>query len=272
MQYREVFCSIAPDQEEELHNRFAVLGFCSYAITTDYKTSTLSIYAAAADIPPAVHKILVEMELPVLANSDQSEAELLAETHSHHAFALTTSEPVFTVSPDQTGPHTILIPPSPAFGDGRHPATRLAAELICQAQPVGESILDLGCGTGILGILALKLGASAVDFCDYDADSVRATGSICNLNGIINPTVFSSDLLADVTQHYSFLIANIYADLLEQLLPSKKLRETVSGDCVLSGIHERHHEHIRTCITDAGYRIQAHLSEEHWHAFWIQPL
>jgi len=77
----------------------------------------------------------------------------------------------------------IRMDPGSAFGTGSHPTTRLCLEALEKAPPVGALVADLGCGSGVLGLAALGLGATAVVAADTDSLAVRATGDNRELNG-----------------------------------------------------------------------------------------
>jgi ribosomal protein L11 methyltransferase len=84
---------------------------------------------------------------------------------------------------EHAGRDLIRIDPGSAFGTGSHPTTRLCLEALERLAPIDQRVADLGCGSGILGLGALRLGARCVAAADTDPLAVRATGSNGELNG-----------------------------------------------------------------------------------------
>ena len=180
--------------------------------------------------------------------------------------------------PDHELRALIRMPAGGGFGDGQHPATGLACALIAQLSTdgalTGTRVLDLGCGTGLLGVLASKLGAARVDFSDVDLDSVRHTQACCAMNEVtINgdaAEVFQSDLLADLPERtYDLLIANLYGEFLVTMLEDPRLSGYLShGQLVLSGISEGKRAMVESALDLAGFRIDRRLEHRTKDASW----
>jgi len=140
-----------------------------------------------------------------------------------------------TLPEDAQEPVVLHLDPGLAFGTGTHPTTALCLEWLDGADLHGKSVVDFGCGSGVLGIAALLLGASRVVAVDHDPQAVRATRDNARDNGV------SDRLIAclpaeDPWQTADVVLANILAGTLIEL--STLLVEAVkpSGYLVLSGI------------------------------------
>jgi predicted RNA methylase len=158
----------------------------------------------------------------------------------------------------------LRLPPIAAFGDGRHPTTRIGARLMRGMLWKGKRVLDLGCGTGVLGVLASRWGAASVAFSDIDADAVRATRACCKLNGLKPAAVARSDLLASVRGEFDVVIANLYADVLLALARDPRLERALpSGELVLSGVAAKRRKQVERAFTALGFRRVA-VDEEAW--------
>ena len=121
----------------------------------------------------------------------------------------------YTAEPDDI---VVEIDPGMAFGSGVHETTRMCLELLQKHIKPGDAVLDVGCGSGILGIAAAKLGAGQVLALDYDGISVRVTKDNAQINSIKNVTVRESDLLQNADDGpYDIVIANIIADIIIKL-------------------------------------------------------
>jgi ribosomal protein L11 methyltransferase len=109
-----------------------------------------------------------------------------------------------------------VIDPGRAFGTGGHPTTRLTLELLQELE--GGSLLDVGCGSGVLSIAAAKLGLGPVVGIDVDADAIEVTLANARVNRVAL-TAFESDALVDELPPTRFVVANIALDVVERLLP-----------------------------------------------------
>lgn len=137
-------------------------------------------------------------------------------------------------APDPTAVN-IKLDPGLAFGTGTHETTALCLEWLDQADLSGTHVLDYGCGSGILAIAALLLGAQHADACDLDPQALDATRANADNNGVSERLHLSlPEGLADGTA--DVLLANILATPLLELAPSLADRVRTGGHLVLSGI------------------------------------
>lgn len=136
---------------------------------------------------------------------------------------------------------TILLDPGLAFGTGTHPTTRLCLEWLDAHPPRNARVLDYGCGSGILGIAALKLGASKVFAVDHDPQALLSTQSNAEKNGFSETEILAllPDALAPkLPAKVDLLVANILADPLIALAPLFAEFVRSGGVIVLSGLLE----------------------------------
>ncbi len=137
--------------------------------------------------------------------------------------------------PDQTDAVVVELDPGLAFGTGTHATTALCLEWLDRAELGGKLVMDFGCGSGILAIAALRLGAERVIAVDHDPQALQATRDNAEKNGVLEKLEIHEvgeipDLMSDI------LLANILAAPLIELEPILSSRVRKGGELVLSGI------------------------------------
>ncbi len=140
----------------------------------------------------------------------------------------------------------IDLDPGLAFGTGNHPSTALCLEWLAGAELEGRRILDYGCGSGVLGIAALKLGAVHAQATDIDPQALLATTENASSNGVAARLHSSPPEHLDApTASYDVVLANILAGPLMSLAPLLAQHVTVGGWIVLAGLLQRQADEVR---------------------------
>ena len=163
--------------------------------------------------------------------------------------------------------------PGLIFGTGSHPTTRMCLEQLQQLSP--RRVLDLGCGSGILGIAALLLGAETASGVDIDE---KAPGVVCAnaaLNGIYADrlTVIAGDVIGDegvrrqLAGAYDLVLANIVADVIIALAPFVPDWLAPGGVFICSGIIEGRQYEVARALERAGLVITERRKSEEWYCF-----
>jgi ribosomal protein L11 methyltransferase len=136
------------------------------------------------------------------------------------------------------GERVIELEPGRAFGTGLHETTRLVAEVLAErGEPLRAArVLDVGCGSGVLSLVALALGAPAVRAIDVDPDAVAVTRENAERNGLASRVVADEAPVGDLGERYDIVLANIEARTLIELAPALIARVAPGGLLVLSGI------------------------------------
>lgn len=140
--------------------------------------------------------------------------------------------PSWHESPDPAAINLIL-DPGMAFGTGSHPTTRLCLEWLERTVQSGDSVLDYGCGSGILAIAAAKLGAARVAGVDIDPQAVEAANANAERNAV---TAEFSDSAAPLAGEYDVVVANILSNPLRVLAAAICAHVRSGGSLALSGI------------------------------------
>ena len=155
----------------------------------------------------------------------------------------------------------ILLDPGLAFGTGSHPTTRLCLRWLADHLQAGETMLDYGCGSGILAIAAVKLGAASATGVDVDSQAVQASRD----NAIANKvTDIRFHLPGDAASgSYDLVVANILTNPLCMLAPLLANATRQGGRIVLSGILEKQAQDVMK-IYQQWYDLDAPIFEEGW--------
>ena len=156
-------------------------------------------------------------------------------------------------------PAALRLDPGLAFGTGSHPSTRLVLQFLERTLRGGESVLDYGCGSGILAIAAAKLGARKVDAVDLDPQALETTAANARANGVAVRVAAPEALPA---AHYDIVVSNILAQPLMLLAPLLASRTAPGGRIALSGILESQAEEVVRAY--AGCFDMTASAEEGW--------
>ena len=144
------------------------------------------------------------------------------------------------------GAADISIDPGRAFGSGHHPTTRLAIAALHEAVVSGASVLDVGCGTGILSIAAAKLGAKRVVGIDLDYDILEVADANVEANRVSSIVQLRTDPLGTIDDDYDVVVANI---VIGDLLPlMATLVDLTKGVLILSGFLDDQFERLLAAV------------------------
>ena len=175
----------------------------------------------------------------------------------------------------ENGRVKLILNPGLTFGTGSHATTRLCLTALDRLIQGGEKVLDLGCGSGILSIAALRLGASRAFACDVDPTCVNVANENAALNGV-DPacyTVRAGDVTADrelareFGGDYDVVVANIVADVIIALAPRVRPLLKQGGVFLCSGIIDDRAAEVRQKLTDAGWTVEEENSSEGWFSY-----
>jgi ribosomal protein L11 methyltransferase len=134
------------------------------------------------------------------------------------------------------GVRSIVLEPGRAFGTGLHETTGLVAEVLAGEPLDGKTVLDVGCGSGILSLVAVALGARRARALDVDPDAVAVTRENAERNGWADRIEADAAQVATLEEAYPVVVANIEAKTLVDLAPGLLARTEPGGLLVLSGI------------------------------------
>lgn len=158
----------------------------------------------------------------------------------------------------------VLIDPGMAFGTGTHESTKLCLTLFSELNCEEKSVVDIGAGSGILGITASVCGAKSVYLSDIDEVAVKACRENAELNQIKNATITCDDLIKNADIKGDIVFANITADILIML--SKDIGNCLNenGYIILSGIIKARYNEVLAAYLQAGFSLDKSLVDGEW--------
>ena len=183
--------------------------------------------------------------------------------------------------PEHAERKLIAMDPGSAFGTGSHPTTRLcleALELLAAMTPEGLAglrVADLGCGSGVLGLAALRLGAASVAAVDTDSLAVRATADNAALNGLtpqVRVQLGSVEALAELLegQPADLLLCNILAPVIQALCPAFNTVLAANGVGLLSGLLVDQAPALQLALRDEGWQAELTAEQSQWGLMTIR--
>ncbi len=173
----------------------------------------------------------------------------------------------------ESGELVITMDPGMAFGTGHHATTSLAlafVDKIVTQEKEKQRVLDVGTGTGILGMGAALFGASRVLGIDNDPEAVRIAGENVLLNGLEGVMEVAATPLSEIRSEYTLIAANIIHDVLVEMRDELKRLLVGGGNLVLSGIlHGEQEENIIRYYGEIGFTVKGKEQREEWAALWM---
>ena len=164
----------------------------------------------------------------------------------------------------------IRMDPGSAFGTGSHPTTRLCLEALEACPPQGLLVADLGCGSGVLGLASLCLGADAVLAADTDSLAVRATAGNRSLNQCseqrLQVSLGSVETLQALLagRRADLLLCNILAPVIEALSPGFESLIAPNGRALLSGLLVDQAPRLKDVLAAQGWQVTQELAQGRW--------
>jgi len=156
----------------------------------------------------------------------------------------------------KNGEIVVELDPGMAFGTGTHETTILCARMLEKYVEEGNKVIDVGCGTGILSIIAARLGAAHVEAVDIDDVAVRVALENCAINGVSQRISVSRGVLADLAlQKADIVVANIIADVVIGLSEHVPKYLKAGGLLLVSGIIKERKEDVKSTYTALGFQL-----------------
>ena len=171
----------------------------------------------------------------------------------------------------QAGEQVVLLDSNMAFGTGEHETTSMCVELMQEYITPNSVCIDVGCGSGILGISAIKLGAQKAYLTDIDPIAVDSALHNAKLNGVADKTVVAhSNLLENTDVQGDVMMANITGEVLKMLAPSIPKNLKADGVLILSGIIESRLAMVKQAYEAVGMQVILERRKGEWFALVLK--
>lgn len=173
------------------------------------------------------------------------------------------------------GDRILEIDPASTFGTGQHHTTKMVMETLEEIVSGGERILDLGCGSGILSIAALLLGAESAAICDVFENAVKTASENIEKNGFTAYAAHCGNVIEDkalrgeIGGGYDVVCANIVADVIIGMSPLFKGFVKDGGRLIVSGIIDERAGEVTAALSENGWKVLSSKNEEGWNCILL---
>ncbi|WP_159564496.1 50S ribosomal protein L11 methyltransferase [Streptococcus halichoeri] len=261
-------------QEDRFGELYPDIEQSEVVAVTGYFPDTMNLTEVQASIQAGLQRLMHSgLEVgPATIESHQLVEEDWAENwKKYYAPARITHDvtivPLWTDYAAQPQEKVIKLDPGMAFGTGTHPTTKMSLFALEQVLRGGETVIDVGTGSGVLSIASSLLGAKAIYAYDLDDVAVRVAQSNIDLNpGGEKIHVATGDLLKGCDQKADVIVANILADILVQLTDDAYRLVKDEGYLILSGIISEKLDLVLEATFSAGFFLETHMIQGEWNA------
>jgi ribosomal protein L11 methyltransferase len=268
MRYRHLIAFVSPEESDSVEGTSWNEGFTNlYFEEIEGSGISLHVLLEEGEEVPA---FLREIEFSDLGFSEERDwfqkwKETLVPFNLCDGFEVIPLEEEKMVGSGKIG-----IIPGMAFGTGLHESTRLAAAILNETVREGSKVLDVGCGTGILSVIAARKGAAAVIALDIDEHSIEKTIETARINEVSIEARLSDFLSAvKLGECFDLIVSNMVAELLMKFVLDLPKFLTEDGIVILSGIYKDKYREIESLVEEA-FSIENVREDGDWKAITLK--
>ncbi|MEZ3439564.1 MAG: 50S ribosomal protein L11 methyltransferase [Oscillospiraceae bacterium] len=176
----------------------------------------------------------------------------------------------------KNGDRILEIDPASTFGTGQHHTTKMVMEMLEDIISGGERVLDLGCGSGILSIAALLLGAREVAICDIFENAVKTAAENIEKNKFTSFNAYCGNIIEDkalrekIGGGYDVICANIVADVIIAMSPLFEEFLNDGGKLMVSGVIDERVDEVTAALSENGWKVVNAKNEEGWNCILLE--
>jgi ribosomal protein L11 methyltransferase len=271
MEYTLVNCTIQPDNEINREILIAELGSIGFESFSETET-TVESYVPSSDF---LLESLINLSYDDLLDFKfHYTIDTIPDQHWNEEWEKNYFKPLLIAdkclirapfhSDYTNAEYEIIIEPDMAFGTGNHETTSLMIEEILEESLIGKTILDMGCGTGILGILAAKRGATSITSIDIDQRAINSTIKNSHTNSIDNLEVVLGGAEFIPDKKYDIIYANIHRNILINDMHSYFNALKPLGKLVMSGFYTEDLKPIQHQASNLGLQFERFTERDKW--------
>lgn len=224
------------------------------------------------DIRDAVIRADPRADIAIADSPDADYSQWRASVSARQVGGLVIAPPWLAANLDPAT--TVIVDPVMAFGTGEHPTTRGAMRLMQGVICGGDVVADLGAGSAVLAIAAIKLGAARVAAVEIDQDAIGNAEWNVGANGVAGRVeVIDGDatILLPLLAPVRVILANIVSSVIVPMLPAMKASLANGGQAILAGILTDERDAMRAALADGGWAIEREDTEDIWWSVQIAP-
>ena len=273
MEYTKTNCKIQPDTEINREILVAELGAIGYESFTE-TDELVEAYIPTGDFSDDALTHLFPDYFPGFQFSFTS--EIIPDQNWNEVWEKNYFQPLLIAdrclirAPFHTeypkAEYEIVIEPGMAFGTGNHETTSLMISEILEQNLIGKTVLDMGCGTGILSILASMRGAETITGVDIDSWAVKSTTENATYNNVSNLEVIQGGAEVLPDKKFDIIYANIQRNILLNDMPQYCKVLKLGGELIMSGFYTDDLESIKDRATALGLQLRRFTENERWVA------
>lgn len=272
MIYTQISFSLTPDTEENREILIAMLGELPFESFDENEDFVLGYIPGDTVNPEEIEELTSVLPFSVVVANELIPDQNWNEVWEKNYFKpLLIGNRCLIRAPFHTeyepAEFELVIEPKMAFGTGNHETTTLVAEQILNMDLTGKTVLDMGCGTGILGMLASLKGAKSIMAIDIDTWSFESTVENARLNNIENLEAKLGDASLLGNENYEIIFANIHKNIIINDLPAYEKVLQPGGKIYLSGFYAQDMPDVKAKAESLGLIETGFQEKNNWVAY-----
>ncbi len=269
MKYTKYTFTLAPDTQDFRDVLMAMAGEIGFESFVENEESVDAFIPTASDSSDLMERLMVESMFSFSFTTEEIPDQNWNEEWEKNYFKpLVVSDKCVVRAPFHTefpqADYEIIIEPNMAFGTGNHETTTMMMEFILESNLQQMEVLDMGCGTGILAILASMRGAKSVTAIDIDEWSYRGTIENSQLNNILNIKPLLGDYTVIPLVKFDVILANIHKNIIISDLPVYAKALKPEGAIIVSGFYASDLDDVIRRAADLGLALVSSKTKNNW--------